>query len=145
MARNGQRVKFELDDDTTASITSTETCYHKVFALQQRLAEIENEYKSIGAIRTNAGKPILPSHYRNKAWFLHPERIPAIERKMKAGKELEHWELSLLKHTVLVDTDGLNASIDKLYAEECDIWLSLRKYELAGLKLDLGRKPPTPA
>jgi len=113
---------------------ATRVAARKYRELQKRDYEIQNEYKAIGAVRSHtSAKPELPSHFQNKAFFM--ELLPALERKRKAGQEFSMHELCYLKTHQLKDTDKLKARINALYKEECYMWLKMRKYELAGLKI----------
>ena len=130
---SGRIVQFTKPTQNTA----TRAAYRRITAIKARLPKINEEYASIGAIRTDAGKPRLPLNFHNKAWFMQEEHIPAIQRKRKAGEQLDAHEMGLLKNTVLVETEELNARIDVLYNEESDAWLSIRMYQLAGLKFSM--------
>ena len=130
---SGRIVQFTKPTQNTA----TRAAYRRITAIKARLPKINEEYASIGAIRTDAGKPRLPLNFHNKAWFMQEEHIPSIQRKRKAGEQLDAHEMGLLKNTVLVETEELNARIDVLYNEESDAWLSIRMYQLAGLKFML--------
>ncbi len=127
--RSGALVEFQKPIENTA----TRAAKRKVFELKKRISEIKEEYKTMGAVTSNPGKPTLPVKFQNKTFFM--QAILACERKRKAGKELDYHEYNSLTHYVLKDTDKLNARIDVLYNEECDAWLALRKYELAGLNI----------
>jgi hypothetical protein len=114
--------------------SASRAAYRKYRELKMRDSKIQAEYQLMGAIRNHAGeKPVLPSLFQNKSFFM--ELLPALERKRKAGHAFNMHDLTYLKTHQLKDTDKLNAQINALYKEECYIWLELRKYELAGLKI----------
>jgi hypothetical protein len=117
---------------------ATRVAYRKIHELMNRLPVIQQQYAAIGAVREYGhAKPTLPSTYKDKAWFLEKDRLPAWKRARAEGKALDSIAFQYLTKMRVTDTDKLNALIDNLYNEECDIWIALHEYRLGGVEFKM--------
>ena len=119
----------------TRQNSATRVAYRKVSELMERIEQIEKEYTALEVVREYpTSKPTLPGHWVSKSTLMQPQLLPAMMRKRKAGQALDPKELSMLKAIEIVDLDSIIPKIDALYNEECDAWLTLRRYQITGLK-----------
>jgi hypothetical protein len=115
---------------------ATRAAYRRIYELKARLPAIQMEYNSMTAVRPNADKPTLPSHFVDKESL--KSRVSEMEKKRKSGIDFDHHDMAYLKIIKVVDTKSLRARIDELYNEEQDAWLQLRKYQtMDGLVFDV--------
>lgn len=119
----------------TRQNSATRAAYRKVSELMERIEQIEKEYTALGAVRDYpTSKPAPPKHWVSKSTLMQPQLLPVMMGKRKAGQALDHNELAMLKKIEVMDLDSIIPKIDALYNEECDAWLTLRRYQITGLK-----------
>ena len=99
-----------------------------------RLGEIIKEYKKIGAVRVNYGKPELGKELIDKSWYL--AQLPEFKRLRAAGVSLDLQGYGPLAGRKPVDSEALKAIIKQLYDEEYDILIMLREYQLNGVDFE---------
>jgi hypothetical protein len=116
---------------------ATRAAFRRIDELKIRLSEIDREVTALGAKRTDLTKPRLPGNWMDQedlGAFLR-----TVDKKRKAGKELELSDISKLKSAkVLPGVRAKKAAIDALWDEEVQIWVELRKLQLVkSLQLQL--------
>ena len=116
---------------------ATRAAFRRIDELKIRLSAIDREVRALGANRTDLTKPRLPGNLMDQedlGAFLR-----TVDKKRKAGKELELSDISKLKSAkVLPGVRAKKEAIDALWDEEVQIWVELRKLQLVkSLQLQL--------
>jgi hypothetical protein len=112
----------------TPATHSTLRC---IGTLITRLGEIEKEFKNIGAERRiMCGIPTLKPEFMDKAVYM--AKLSAFKATRSSGALLDHNAHGLLISRKPVDTEALQALIQPLYNEECDILIQLRECQISG-------------
>jgi hypothetical protein len=119
-----------------AQNSATRETLRKIGGLVDRIKEIDDELKSIGAVREYGdGVPTVSSTtHLDKKWFAM--NMPEWERKRAAGLSLDRNAYVPLKWRKPVDSAKLQAKMKALYDEECDALMQLRKFQLDGIEFD---------
>jgi hypothetical protein len=102
--------------------------YQKIEMMEARIKEIEAEYKDMELTGYSQGKPRLATHIMGKEDF--GNFLGDMEKKRKRGEDLNHLEMHKLKFYKAMDTAPINARIDKLWAEQQDLWIALRQEQM---------------
>ena len=126
----GRTVKF-AKPATPSPVRAT---FREIGALVERIKEIENERKEMGAVYEYGEYKPDPNQYLDKAWFM--EHVARTKRVREAGQSLDHHAYGPLKHRKPIDTAAWNTRAKRLYDEECDVLIALRQFQFEGVEFD---------
>lgn len=116
--------------------SATRETYREIGKLIDRINEIDEELKTLGAVREYGhGVPKISSEkYLDKSFFTN--LIPNLKRARAAGQSLDHHAYVPLRWRNPVDAAKLQEQITALYNEECDALIRLREFQLNGWEFE---------
>jgi hypothetical protein len=118
---------FSVNFVKPAKDFATRATFRKIGALVDRLKEIDEEYKAIGAVRQSAGMPVMCGGFLDFGYLLDSNCLSKWEEVLASGGVLDHNAYGALR-MVPVDMNRRLQTIKTLYNEECRILIDICKF-----------------
>ena len=129
-AGTGRNVKFIKPAQSSA----TRATFRKIGPLVERVRAIDEELKTMGAVRDGDGYKPDPNKFIDKSWYV--TSLAGMKRAREAGQSLDRNAHGPLKHRKPLDTAKFQAQVKKLHDEECDCLIALREFQVNGVEFD---------